>query len=36
VKGEHAVTFVVALNVPVAQAVHCRSAVVEPGELVEM
>jgi len=33
---EHAVALADALNVPVAQGVHCRSAVVEPDAMGEM
>ena len=36
VHGAQADAFAAALNVPEAQAVHCRSAVVEPGALIEM
>ena len=36
VHGEHAVALADALNVPGAQVVHCRSAVVEPDAIGEM
>jgi hypothetical protein len=35
-KGEHAATFAAALNVPAAQGLHTRSAVVEPDAAGEM
>ncbi len=36
VNGWQAVAFAVALNVPAEQGVHCRSAVLEPGDVGEM
>jgi hypothetical protein len=36
VKGVQAAAFVDVLNVPAEQPGHCRSAVVDPGEVGEM
>jgi len=36
VNGVHATTFAEVLNVPAVQSGHCRSAVVDPGDVGEM